>query len=318
MGSVPIFDVIGIGACAVDFLGIVPSFPRPDTKNKMTRFIRQGGGPVATALVALARLGAKVTFLGKMGRDELSTFAIDEFKKEGVDTSRIIITEGAGPYFAFISVDGTSGSRTIWWTDQIVKRLQKKDVSKSLIASAKILHLDEYELEAAVIAAKWARGAGVKVVLDAETPSRKELLPLIKLADYLVIPQEFASGFTGQKSLEDAGRTFLQYGPKAVVITRGINGSLGITRKNIFFQKAFKVKAVDTTGCGDVFHGAFVYGLLKDWPLEIIIEFASSVAALKCRGLGGRSASPRISEVKEFLNNNGSEEIKKIIRMGYL
>lgn len=307
------FDVIGLGACAVDFLGIVPGYPRPDTKNKMTKFVQQGGGPVATALVALSRLGAKVSFLGKLGKDELSRFAIDEFKKEGVDTSGIIIEEGAGPYFAFISVDKRAGHRTIWWTDQMVRRLKRKDISKDFITSCKILHLDEYDLEAAIIASKWAREAGAKIVLDAETSSKKELLPLIKLINYLVIPEQFALGFTGIKSLEDAGRSLLKLGPKAIIITRGLNGSLGITQEKLFYKKAFKMKVVDTTGCGDVFHGAFVYGLLKDWPLEQTVEFASSVAALKCRGLGGRSASPTFLEVKQFLKKNGSAEVKKLI-----
>lgn len=307
------FDVIGIGACAVDFLGIVPSYPEPDTKNKMTGFLQQGGGPVGTALVALSRLGAKVSFVGKLGKDELSRFAIDEFKKEGVDTSGIIETQGAGPYFAFISVDEKSGHRTIWWTDQMVKRLKRKDLSKDFITSCKILHLDEYDLEAAIIAAKWAKDAGIKIVLDAETSTKKELLPLIKLIDYLVVPEEFALGFTGIKSLEDAGKSLIKLGPEAIIITRGIKGSLGITEGRVFSQKAFRIKVIDTTGCGDVFHGAFVYGLLKDWPLEIITEFAGSVAALKCRGLGGRSASPTLLEVKEFLKKNGSPEIKKLI-----
>jgi len=307
------FDVIGLGACAVDFLGIVPSFPQPDTKNKMTRFIRQGGGPVATALVALARLGARVSFLGKFGKDELSRFALDEFKKEGVDTSRVIIEKGAGPYFAFISVDKKTGHRTIWWTDQMVKRLGRKDFSKKFIRSCKILHIDEYDLGAAIIASKWAKDAGVKVVLDAETSTKKELLPLIKLVNYLVIPEEFAIGFTGIKSLEGAGRSLLGLGPEAIIITRGIKGSLGITQGKIFSQKAFRIKTIDTTGCGDVFHGAFVYGLLKYWPLEIITEFATACAALKCRGLGGRSASPTFSELKQFLKKNGSPETKKLI-----
>ena len=306
------FDVLGLGACAVDFLGIVPSYPRPDTKNKMIRFIRQGGGPVATALVALSRLGAKVGFLGKLGKDELSRSVIEEFKKEGIDTSGIIIEKGAGPYFAFISVDKDSGHRTIWWTDQMVKRFKRKDLSKDFITSAKILHLDEYDLEAAIIASRWARDAGMKVVLDAETSTKKNLLPIIKLIDYLVIPEEFALGFTGLKSLEEAGSSLLELGPKAIIITRGINGSLGLTREKLFYKKAFKVKVVDTTGCGDVFHGAFVYGLLKDWPLELITEFASACAALKCRGLGGRSASPTLSEVKQFLKKNGSGEIKRL------
>lgn len=118
------FDVIGIGNCAVDLLGIIPSFRKPDTKNKMIRFIEQGGGSVGTALVTLAKLGAKVSFLGKLGDNEFSRFVISEFIQEGVDTSAIIKQEGAGPYFAFVVVDEMrkkvavlSTGQTRWFAD---------------------------------------------------------------------------------------------------------------------------------------------------------------------------------------------------------
>ena len=137
------FDVIGIGSCAVDLLGVVPSFPKPDTKNRMIRLVQQGGGPVATALVTLSRLGARVSFVGKLGNNEFSRFAINEFIQEGIDTSSIIKDENAGPYFAFIVVDEKKGSRTIWWTDQMVRRLKKEELSRSFISSCRILHLDE-------------------------------------------------------------------------------------------------------------------------------------------------------------------------------
>jgi len=152
------FDVIGIGNCTVDLLGIVPSFPRPDTKNKMIRFIQQGGGPVATALVTLSRLGAKVSFIGKLGDNEFSHFVINKFIQEGV-----------------------------------------------------------------------------KTVLDAETPEKKELFPLIKLIDFLIVPEEFALGFSGKDNLKKAIEFFLKQGPEAVVITQGKRGSLTGTKKKSFF-----------------------------------------------------------------------------------
>ncbi len=105
----------------------------PDSKNKMVRFIQQGGGPVATALVTLARLGARVSFVGKLGDNEFSRFAIDEFMEEGVDISAIIKEEKAGPYFAFIVVDEKKGSRTICWTDQMVSPLKEEELSKDFI-----------------------------------------------------------------------------------------------------------------------------------------------------------------------------------------
>ena len=307
------FDVIGIGSCAVDLLGVVPYFPKPDTKNKMVRFVQQGGGPVATALVALARLGAKVSFVGKLGDNEFSRFTINEFIKEGVDISGIIKEEGAGPYFAFIVVDEKKGNRTIWWTDQAVHPLKREELSKDFITSCRVLHLDEYNLQAALVAAEWAKEEGIKTVLDAETPQKKELSPLIKLIDFLIVPEEFALGFSGKGSVEKSTDFFLKQGPQVVVITQGKRGSFIATDKKRFFQPAFNVSIVDTTGCGDVFHGGFIYGLLKDWPIEVISEFASAVAAIKCERLGGRAGCPSFERVRNFLFSFGSAKMKSFL-----
>jgi len=308
------FDVVGIGSCTVDFLGIVPSFPKPDTKNKMLTFIQQGGGPVATALVALARLGAKVSYVGKLGEDLFSQFALNEFLAEGVDTSAVIREKGAGPYLAFIIVDKETGERTIWWTDQMVSFLKEEELSKKTIASARILHLDEYNhLATAVAAATFAKEAGVPVVLDAESPWKRDLLSLIELTDYLIVPEEFALGFSKKEDIERSAIFLLKHGPKTVVVTQGATGSLIKTEEKTFFQPAFQVPVVDTTGCGDVFHGGFIYGLLKGWPVEIAAEFASAVAGLKCGKLGGRAGCPSFLQVKDFLLARGSERIRPFL-----
>ena len=299
----------------MDFLGIVSSFPQPDTKNKMLEFIQQGGGPVATALVALARLGVRVSFVGKLGENELSQFVLQEFRQEGVDVSGIIEEKEAGPYFAFIAVEKEGGQRTIWWTDQMVRRLKEKELSREFITSGRILHLDEYDLPAAIQAAAWAKEAGMRVVLDAETPRKRELLPLIKLVDFLVVPEEFALGFSRERNVEKAADFFLKVGSQAIVITQGTKGSFTRTPDRSFHQRIFNLPVVDTTGCGDVFHGGFIYGLLRNWSLEITVEFATAVAALKCEKLGGRAGCPPFARVKEFLQERGSEKIGEALTL---
>lgn len=159
---------------------------------------------MSTALVALARLGAKVSYLDKLGKGGLAQFTRQEFAEEGVDTSHIIEEEGAGPYFAFIVADQAQGERTICWTDQGVSHLKPEDISRDFISSARFLHLDEYEPEAGLQAAGWAKEAGVKVVLDAETPDNKDITKLIKLTDILIVPDEFALNFTGSGQVETA------------------------------------------------------------------------------------------------------------------
>ncbi len=307
------FDVIGVGACAVDYLGIVSEFPQPDTKSKMKRFIRQGGGPVATALVSLARLGASTSYLGKFGSDGLSSFALDAFVKEGVDISHVIKEEGSGPFFAFVVVDEKSGERTIWWTDEQVREIKADQMDKEFIASAKFLLIDDYQFGAALAAGRIARQRGVQVVLDAERPGTPDMNKLIQVTDILIVPEEFALGFAGGKDVESSAEVLLKLGPRVVVVTLGVEGSFCKTAEESFRQPAFKVDAVDTTGCGDVFHGGFICGMLRDWPLKVVAEFASAVAALKCRALGGRTATPTLDEMKEFLLKRGSEEVRRIM-----
>ena len=308
------FDVIGVGACAVDYLGIVPEFPGQDTKNRMSQFIRQGGGPVSTALVALSRLGASASYVGKFGDDELSRFALDAFEKEGVDTSHVIKEEGAGPTFAFVIVDEENGSRTILWTDEQVSQLRPDDFDKEVIASARVLLVDEYYFDNALAASSIAREAGgVQVVLDAERPDTPGMDKLVRNTDVLIVPKEFAVGFEGIGDIESSAEVLLSRGPRVVVVTLGAKGSFCRTADESFHTPAFRVEVVDTTGCGDVFHGGFIYGLLHNWPLRITAEFASAVSALKCRALGGRAGTPTLDEMKEFLAERGSEDIKKVM-----
>jgi len=304
------FDVVGLGGCAFDMLASVERFPKPDTKSRMEKYVQQGGGTAANTLITVARLGAKAAYMGKLGEDELSRFVINEFIREGVDTSNVIVEEHAGPYIALIIVDQSSGERTILWTDEMVKGLGKDELSEGAIVSSRVLYLDDWKsctLEAALCAAEAAREAGVKVLLDAENPQKKEYLQLIKRVDFLVVSADYALGLSGCSEVSEASAVLLDYGPEAVVITQGARGCFVRARSKSFSRPAFEVHVADTTGCGDAFHGGFAYGLAREWPIEQTVEFASAVAALNCRKVGARIALPTLGEVKEFLRSRGSE-----------
>lgn len=307
------FDVVGLGTCSVDILCLASGFPKRDSKNWVAGLTQQSGGMVGTALVALARLGAKVSFVGKLGDNELSRFVIREFVRERVDVSGIIKSKEAGPYFAFILVDKETQSRTTWWTDQMVSRIEQGELPQNLISSCQVLHLDDNDVDLAIIAATLAKAKGIRTVLDAESPHKDGLHTLLGLIDYLIVPERFALGFSAARNVGEAGNTLLNEGPKAVVVTQGKGGSLTITTNGAFFQPAFKTAVVDTTGCGDVFHGGFIYGLVRDWPLEATVEFASAVAALKCERLGGQQGCPDWATVRDFLLSKGTEIMKKVI-----
>lgn len=295
------FDVIGVGYSAMDYFGVVDEYPPPaDVKMPMSEFIRQGGGPVATALVALSRLGAKTAFVGKMGDDEFGNFMKAELKKEKVDISQVVTESGASSQFAFIIVDKATGKRTILWSQSNVSPLRESEISRDFVTSAKIIHLDGLQMEAALAAARWGRESGITVVLDGDT-IRPGIQELVGLTDVLITSHAFAKQFTGEDDVAKAIHKMHSLGPKIVGTTLGTDGCVMSWDDNMIHKPAFKVKAVDTTGAGDVFHGAFIYSLLQDWPVEKTTEFASAVAAMKCRKLGGRAGIPNLEEVLAFL-----------------
>jgi sulfofructose kinase len=154
-----------------------------------------------------------------------------------------------------------------------------------------------------MVAAEYAREAGVKIVVDAGS-MREGALALVSLSDYFIASNDFGRQFSCADDPKAVAIELLGLGAKTVIVTLGEKGSICVTPESFFYQPAFKVNAVDTTGCGDVFHGAFIFGLLQKWDLNETIRFASATAALKCREIGGRTAIPDLREVEEFLEND--------------
>jgi ribokinase len=295
------FDVVGIGYSSVDYLGIVPHYPPDaDEKTELLEFSMQGGGPTATALVTLSRLGAKTAFIGKVGDDDFGDFMLRELQREGVDTSMTLIERGTRSPFAFIIVERGTGRRTILWTRSTASELSPMEVDMALATSARMLYLDGLQMTASIEAAKLARRKGITVFLDADTVwERSE--ELIKLCDVVIASKSFARQFIGYDDRKEAIKRILSLGPKVVGVTLGEEGCLCSDGAEIVHEPAFKVEVVDTTGAGDVFHGAFAYGMLSGWDLKRIARFANAVAALKCRKLGGRAGIPTFEEVRDFL-----------------
>lgn len=294
--------VVGLGQCCLDILGQTNSYPELDQKAEFNSLLVQGGGPVATALVTLARLGVPVALVGAVGDDAFGCQIREGLEDEGVDCRHLLQSPDASSQVAFISVDA-DGHRNIFW-HRGTAHLAVPDAFPTLLAnSVRILHLDGLHLGPAIAAAKVARSMNVVTILDAGTlrPGIEKLLPLI---DHLVVSEKFARQASDNDDQEAALMHLSGYGAKAVTVTYGSSGSLSTSADGpIFRQSAFKVDAVDTTGCGDVFHGGYSFGLLQGWPLPQIVRFATACAALKTRALGGRSAIPSLQEVESFLLN---------------
>lgn len=294
-------EVVGVGTAVVDYVGVVETYPGPDSQVELQTFSKQAGGNVATAIVALSRLGVNAGFLGKFGDDELGQFVHSGLTEAGIDLGYSIIEPGGSMGFAFIVVEQGTGRRTIMWTNQGKSHLSEDEVNRDAILSARYLHLDHYSIDAAIAAARIAKEGDVQTVLDAEN-MHPQIDTLLAMTDVLIVCEDFAQQYTGKKNSQEA-LSALHSGTPAhtVVITAGENGSYCCNNAEYHRQPAFDIATVDTTGCGDVYHGAFIYGLLQQWSLEKTAEFSSAAAALNCRGLGGQSAIPDLAEVKAFL-----------------
>jgi sulfofructose kinase len=297
------YDVVGLGVCAVDFLCRLPHYPKLDEKTELTEFSMQGGGPVPTALVTLARLGAKVCYLGKVGDDEGGRFIRESLEQEGVDAGGQVITPGARTARAFVWIDGPSGLKSIAADRTGLENLRPDELPRQLVTAGRYLLIDGKETDAALRAVQWSHQVGAEVVLDVGS-RRKEMERLLRLTDYLVVSESFALEFGETDDQVAAARTLFGFGSKVVVVTLGHRGSLCLSREGLFRQKAFSVPVRDTTGAGDVFHGAFIYGLLQSWDLGRTMQFASAVAAIKCGKMGGRAGIPTLSQTEQFLASN--------------
>ena len=297
------FDLVGFGICSVDFLGVVEKYPAPGEKIPMTAFAKQGGGLTGTALVAAARLGVKTAYIGKLGEDEYSRFVLEEFQHDGVNVDQVVFAEGAQPPVAFIHVEQNSGERRIarYWKEF---DLQPKEIAAEVIRNSRMLFLEHHFVEAGIFAARLSKQAGGLVVVDAER-NVAGFEQILHVADYIIVSQNFAAQQSGSADPEQSASRLQQKYGGIIVVTAGESGAFCRTPENTFYQPAFPVEVVDTTGAGDVFHGAFMAGLLEHWPLPKILEFAAAVAAMKCRGLGGRAMIPNRREVEAFLQSRG-------------
>ena len=290
------FEVVGMGLNSVDFLSLVPQFPTLNSKMEILQFSKQGGGQVATAMVALSRWGIRTKYIGKVGDDELGDFSLDSLRQDGVDVSSVTIEPNATNQFAMIIVDRVSGERTILWNRDKQLMYREGELRREEVCSGKILHLDGHDIQAAIQCARWAKEEGIPTVVDLDKiePLTSEL---IKKIDFIITSSRFPALFTGISDREKALIEMQRQTSGFLCTTLGPEGAVALMDGEVFRVKGFEISAADTTGAGDVFHAGFIYGLLQNWEVMEILRFANIVAALKCRDLGGRRGIPTLEEV---------------------
>ncbi len=296
------FDVVGVGLNAIDYLVGLPRFPVPGEKVRMSSFARGGGGQVATALVALSRWGCRCAYVGNVGDDDHGRLSSLLLSREGIDLSHVRTVSGASSQFAVILVEEGTGERTILWDRDPKIRVSPEELPLEEIRKTKALLLDGHDVTAAIVAARTARVAGVPVVLDAEKV-QEGTEELLSVCDHIVAAGHFPGLLFPGVSGEDGAREILRrYAPRTSTVTLGPRGAFGCDGREEVFSPAIGVRAVDTTGAGDIFHAGFLYALLERHPFRETLAFANAAAGLSCRGLGGRAAIPAIGEIRAAVN----------------
>jgi len=294
------FDVVGLGLNSVDFIAVLPAFPSPNSKMEMADFSLDGGGQVATAVVTCSHLGLKAKYVGKVGGDAWGEFSVESIRNEGVDVSAVTTEAGVKNQSAIILVTRESGERTILWQRDRRLLYGEGELSRKAVCEGKVLHVDGHDIEAALAAVLWAKEEGIVTVMDADRIDERTG-ELIRHIDFLITSSTFPMRFTGIRNLPEALVALKDFCQGFVAATLGPDGAVALVDGSPVYYRGIAIDAVDTTGAGDVFHGAFIYGLLKGWREDQIFAFANAVAGLKCTRVGGR-AVPSLQEVERYLS----------------
>jgi ribokinase len=297
--------VVGIGQCSWDYLAEVDSYPPKNTKKEVLRWEEQGGGPVATALVTLSRLGIPSRFHGIVGADDAGEKIRQSLAKENIGVSGLLKRDGARSQRAFIAIEKTSGTRTIFWKRPSGKELAPDELGSSLLEKDDFVLLDGLMGDVSLYATEKAKRMHIPVMLDAGR-LRAGMMDIASRCDYVVASEEFAKELGWNDNATHFRQKVHKLGFRVTTITLGERGSVTFLGDEIIEVPAFRVDVVDTTGAGDVFHGGYIYGLLQGWNIKRCLKFASAAAALKCREIGGRAGIPSLSEVMRFLEEQKS------------
>lgn len=297
------YDVIGLGLCAWDTILLFDRFPKPNEKWVVTRAASCGGGPVPTALAVFSKLGGSAAFIGAVGDRQEGLKIRCDLSRYGVDISNLLIRPDHNSPCAYIWVDKRNGDRTVALEPGDVRPPDPNELPEDLLKTTPLLLIDGRHTASCLRAAELCHSGGGKVVLDAGSP-REEIDRLLKLTDHAVVSYDFVRGTYGDLDLVGAAQQILDEGPSSVVITLGDKGGIWKEGEQNGKYEPYAVEVVDSTGAGDAFHGAYLYGLKRGWEMERRCRFASAVAAIICTNIGGRAAAPTYEEVGYFISKS--------------
>jgi sulfofructose kinase len=295
------FDVVGVGLNATDTLILLPKFPSYGGKIAFEEEIVSPGGQVASAMAACSRLGLRTKYIGAVGDDSHAQLQLDSLRRAGVNIDDILVRKGCSSQTAYILVDCSTGERTALWRRPSGLRLAAEEIRADWITCSRLLHIDAHDTPAVERAARIARAASIPVTLDVGSFSNGFERVLAEV-DYLIGSTSFPTSWTGEedpfKALELIQR---EYGMRMAAMTLGCYGALALSEGQFIYSPGFVVDCADTTGAGDIFHGAFCYAVLQEMTLPEALDFSNAMAALNCTAIGARGGISTVEQAMDLL-----------------
>lgn len=293
-------DVVGYGNPVMDLVVNVGKMPPLDGFTGANEIFYQGGGKVATAMVAVARLGCRAGMLARVGGGPTGDFVIGDLAYNGVEVSHIVRGEkGSTSPFCLSLSEEESKTRIFIGKGKTAATIPPEELDLEYIGGARCLLLESGDPTSAA-AARYAKENGITVVMDADAyhPEVEALIPSI---DVFIASEYYFTTRHGGEDCHKVCREIAAQGPSTVIFTFGSRGCKGISENGPFEQPCFAVKVHDTTGAGDVFHGAYIVAMLEGKTAVECAKFASAVSAIKCTCIGGRTGIPNRATVDRFM-----------------
>ena len=310
-------DVLVTGLNIVDILVRLPEKVHHGEKHEVRDLLVQGGAPAGNAASLIASLGWRTGFIARMGDNTLTDIARVELTRHGVLDDFFIHDPEASPGVALVEIDPRNGDRTVFYTLNGYHSLTRADIPSAAVKHAKLILVDGYQTEAALAMLEAAQGTNCRSVIDVEAGEPEVLRRLIELATDAILPLGAAQRLSGETEPSAVLKTLSAWTRAQLIITDGVNGSWALVDDNVIHQPSFKVNAVDTTGCGDAYHGAYASALLDGLPLQLRMEFASWVAAQVALKLGGRSNFPTRDSIRRADLSLLSPDLKKTCQINH-
>ena len=300
-------DLIGFGDPFLDLVVHLDQLPKTNTNCRINKYGFQGGGNVPTACVAAARLGAKVSLIGCVGDDLFGKLGLSDLTYNGVDVSKMSVQKDKKSNFCICVTETKIDGKEFISQPGDFCEIEKSDLDEEFFKSTKMLHV-ALITPAVAKACDWVHEAGGKVSVDANyyMPYTYDYYDKI---DIFIGSEMYYNNFCKDKNLDPKNykenMNYLQsLGPEIVIFTFGADGCKGVYEDKYFDLPALKVDVVDTTGAGDVFHGAFDYFYMQGFGVEECARLATGVSAIKCTRAGGRAGIPTLNVLTKFLETS--------------